>query len=100
MVRAGVLCRAGHVDRHGTSVVSIHFGAAPQVGWRLYGVKLVIIAVIAQALWELSRKAVQRPLKALIGLAVFALWLSPCQLGNPWILRLRSSPWTGGMLDA
>lgn len=52
----------------------VRFGAAPQAGWLLYGVKPVIIAVIAQALWGLSRKAIRGPLTALVSLGVFALY--------------------------
>ncbi|MBE3604927.1 chromate efflux transporter [bacterium] len=35
----------------------VRFGAMPQVGGALYGVKPVIIAIIAQALWRLGRTA-------------------------------------------
>lgn len=35
----------------------VRFGAMPQVGGVLYGVKPVIIAIIAQALWRLGRTA-------------------------------------------
>lgn len=36
----------------------VRFGALPQVGALLYGVKPVIIAVIAQALWGLAPRAI------------------------------------------
>ena len=39
----------------------VRFGATPQAGALLYGVKPVIIAVIAQALWALGQKAVKGP---------------------------------------
>jgi chromate transporter len=51
------------------------YGATPQAGWVLYGVKPVIIAVVFQALWALGRTAVKGPLLAVIGLAVLALYL-------------------------
>ncbi len=35
------------------------FGALPQTEWLLYGIKPVIIAVIALALWDLGRKALK-----------------------------------------
>jgi chromate transporter len=53
----------------------VRYGSLPQVGWVLYGVKPVIIAVILQALWDLGRKAVKGPVTAVTGLAVLALYL-------------------------
>jgi chromate transporter len=52
----------------------VQFGATPQAGWMLYGVKPVIIAVVAQALWELGRKAVKGWLTGLAGAGVLALY--------------------------
>ncbi|MBZ4395970.1 chromate efflux transporter [Myxococcus sp. AS-1-15] len=45
------------------------FGALPDVGALLYGVKAVIIAVVAQALWGLMRTVVKGPLAAVVGIA-------------------------------
>nr|BDT37460.1 chromate efflux transporter [Myxococcus sp. MH1] len=45
------------------------FGALPDVGALLYGVKAVIIAVVAQALWGLTRTVVKGPLAAVVGIA-------------------------------
>ena len=39
----------------------VRYGTTPPAGWLLYGIKPVIIAVIAQALWGLARKAVKGP---------------------------------------
>jgi chromate transporter len=51
----------------------VHFGARPQAAGLLYGVKPVIIAVVIQALWGLSRAAVKTAaLAALAALAVTA----------------------------
>ncbi len=50
------------------------FGSTPEASWLLYGVKPVIIAIIAQALWELGKKAVKGPLTASVGLAVVVLY--------------------------
>jgi len=50
-----------------------HFGALPEVGWLLYGVKPVIIAIVLQALWNLGRTAVKGPLTAAVGVAAVAL---------------------------
>ncbi len=35
----------------------VRYQAVPQVGWLLYGIKPVIIAVVLQALWKLGKKA-------------------------------------------
>jgi chromate transporter len=50
------------------------FGSRPEASWLLYGVKPVIIAVIAQALGSLGQKAVKGPLTAAVGLAVIVLY--------------------------
>jgi chromate transporter len=49
------------------------FGATPQVAGLLYGVKPVVIALIAQALWSLTPKAVKSARTAVIGAAVLLL---------------------------
>jgi chromate transporter len=38
----------------------VHFGTMPQVAGVLYGIKPVVIAVVAQALWSLAPKAVKK----------------------------------------
>ncbi|HKC82599.1 MAG TPA: chromate efflux transporter [bacterium] len=53
----------------------VRYGARPEAGWLLYGVKPVIIAVVAQAMWGLLRSAVKGPILAVIGAAVLALSL-------------------------
>ena len=45
------------------------FGSLPEIQSGLYGVKPVIIAVILQALWGLSRAAVKNAFLAVVGLA-------------------------------
>jgi chromate transporter len=50
----------------------VKFGALPQVGALLYGVKPVIIAIVAQALWGLSKSAIKSPFLAILTLAVIA----------------------------
>ncbi|MEW6242418.1 MAG: chromate efflux transporter [Chloroflexota bacterium] len=52
----------------------VRFGALPQAEWLLYGVKPVVIAIIAQALWTLGHKALKNRLLAFVGVAVFALY--------------------------
>jgi chromate transporter len=52
----------------------VELRSLPQVDWLLYGVKPVVIAIIAQALWNLGRKAVKNVVLALVGLAVIVLY--------------------------
>jgi chromate transporter len=47
----------------------VRFGSLPQVEALLYGVKPVVIAIVAQALWRLARTAVRTTWLALLGLA-------------------------------
>ncbi len=54
----------------------VHYGSIPQVGLALYGVKPVIIAVVLQALWGLSRTAAKTWQLAVLGATVFALYLA------------------------
>ncbi len=51
----------------------VRFGSSPATGWLLYGVKPVVIALIACALWDLGRKAVRTAPTALAGAAVLIL---------------------------
>jgi len=46
----------------------VRFGGLPQVGRFLYGLKPVVIAIIAQALWKLGRTAVKTQFLAVAGL--------------------------------
>jgi chromate transporter len=52
----------------------VELRSLPQVDWLLYGVKPVVIAIIAHALWNLGRKAVKNALLAFVGLAVIILY--------------------------
>ena len=54
--------------------VYVTYGSLPQVGWVLYGVKPVVIAIVVQALWDLGRKAVKNPLTAIVGIAVVVFY--------------------------
>jgi chromate transporter len=53
----------------------VSFGTLPQADALLYGVKPVIIAVVAQALYGLARTALKRPLPVAAALLVLALSL-------------------------
>lgn len=50
----------------------VEYGSLPQMQWLLYGVKPVVIAVVAQALWVLGRKAVKGWLTAAAGFVALA----------------------------
>jgi len=54
--------------------VYVTYGSLPQIGWVLYGVKPVVIAIVVQALWDLGRKGVKGFLTASVGVAVVALY--------------------------
>ncbi|MBI4188452.1 MAG: chromate efflux transporter [Chloroflexi bacterium] len=55
--------------------VYVTYGSLPQVGWVLYGVKPVVIAIVIQALWDLGRKGIKDTLTAAVGVAVITLYL-------------------------
>ncbi|MEX0268516.1 chromate transporter [Leptolyngbyaceae cyanobacterium UHCC 1019] len=43
----------------GLAAVYVQTQAIPQVGWLLYGIKAVIVAIVVQALWKLGQKALK-----------------------------------------
>lgn len=52
----------------------VRYGSTPQAEWLLYGIKPVVIAIIAQALWALGKKALKSRTLAVIGVLAFALY--------------------------
>jgi len=52
----------------------VRFGATPQAEWLLYGIKPVVIAIIAQALWSMGQKAVKGPLTGAVAVIVIVLY--------------------------
>lgn len=52
----------------------VRSGAAPQLGWLLYGVKPVVTALIVQAVWILGRKALRDVPGKLVFVAILALY--------------------------
>jgi chromate transporter len=52
----------------------VKFGTTPQVGWLLYGIKPVVVAIIAQALWTLGSKALKSKTLIFLSIIVFALY--------------------------
>jgi chromate transporter len=59
--------------------VYVRYGSLPQVQGVLYGAKPVMLAIIAQAIWNLGRTAFRRWQLALAGLACFAAVLAGLQ---------------------
>lgn len=57
------------------SIAYERYGATPQGEWILAGVKPVVVAVIAYALWTLGRKAVKGWLTGAIGLAALVAYV-------------------------
>jgi chromate transporter len=57
----------------GVAWAYVRYGMLPQAAGMLYGIKAVMIAVVLQAIWKLSRTAVKTKLLAVIGvLAIVA----------------------------
>jgi chromate transporter len=54
--------------------IYVRFGATPQAEWLLYGIKPVVIAIIAQALWSMGQKAVKGPLTGVVAVLVIVLY--------------------------
>jgi chromate transporter len=54
----------------------VRYGSTPAAMSLLYGIKPVIIAVLAQALWGLLRTAIKTPFLAVAGLGALALFLA------------------------
>jgi chromate transporter len=52
----------------------VRFGSLPQTNWLLYGVEPVIIAFIADALWQLGRRALKSWSLAALGVVVVVLY--------------------------
>ncbi len=53
----------------------VTYGSIPEVGWVLYGVKPVVIAIVIQALWNLGRTGIKGPTTAVVGIGIVALYL-------------------------
>jgi chromate transporter len=58
----------------GLAIAYVEYQTIPAVGWLLYGVKPVIIAIIAQALWKLGRSALKNVPTWSAGILVLALY--------------------------
>lgn len=58
----------------GIAWLYVQYGTTPQLEWLMYGIKPVVIAIIAQALWTLGSKAFKNKWLALIGVAALVLY--------------------------
>ncbi len=54
------------------AAVYVRFQTIPEVGWLLYGVKPVMIAIVLQALWKLGKAAIKDVPTAIAGAVVIA----------------------------
>jgi chromate transporter len=71
----------------------VQLGQQPQLAGALYGIKPVVIAVVAQALWNLGRTALKT--RPLAGIGLAALVLAFCRV-NPLLLLLGAGALVGG----
>jgi chromate transporter len=58
----------------GLAIVYVEYQTIPTVGWLLYGVKPVIIAIVTQALWKLGRSGLKNAATWSAGILVLALY--------------------------
>ncbi len=58
----------------GLAVIYVEYQTIPAIGWLLYGVKPVIIAIIIQSLWKLGRSGLKSILTWITGILVLALY--------------------------
>ncbi|PZO41758.1 MAG: chromate transporter [Pseudanabaena frigida] len=58
----------------GLAIAYVEYQTIPTVGWLLYGVKPVIIAIIIQALWKLGKSGLKNGLTWSAGLLVLVLY--------------------------
>lgn len=58
----------------GLAIIYVEYQKLPAVGWLLYGVKPVIIAIIAQSLWKLGKSALKNIPTWIAGLVVLAMY--------------------------
>lgn len=59
----------------GLAVLYVRYQTLPTLGWLLYGIKPVIVAIVVQALWKLGKKAIHNRTTAIAGAAVLAGYL-------------------------
>ena len=52
----------------------VTYGALPQINWLFYGIQPVVVAIVAQAIWNLGRTVFKGWLALLVALLVLALY--------------------------
>lgn len=58
----------------GIAALYAKYGTTPAAQWLLYGIQPVVIAIILQAVWGLSRTAIKNGLLAFVAITVFGLY--------------------------
>lgn len=58
------------------AAVYVRYQAIPQVGWLLYGIKPVIIAIVLQAVWKLGKKAIKDTTTAVAAVVAIAAYFA------------------------
>ena len=58
------------------AILYVRSQTIPQVGWLLYGIKPVIIAIVLQALWKLGKKAAKDTPTTVAGIVAIALYFA------------------------
>lgn len=58
----------------GIAALYAKYGTTPAAQWLLYGIQPVVIAIILQAVWGLSRTAIKNGLLAFVAIIVFGLY--------------------------
>ena len=53
----------------------VTYGSIPEVGWMLYAVKPIVIGIVIEALWNLSRKGIKCPTTAAVSIGIVVLYL-------------------------
>ncbi len=53
----------------------VTYGALPQIDWLFYGIQPVVVAIIAQAIWNLGRTVFKGPLAIILAVLVLAAYL-------------------------
>lgn len=53
----------------------VTYGTLPQIGWLFYGIQPVVVAIVAQAVWNLGRTILKGPLAGVVAVLVLVLYL-------------------------
>ncbi|OLP18291.1 chromate transporter [Leptolyngbya sp. 'hensonii'] len=60
----------------GLAMIYVHYQMLPGVGWLLYGIKPVMIAIVLQAVWNLGKKAVRDAPTIVAGVSAIAAYFA------------------------